>query len=164
MQPGTHVEVPLVGTATQGTETLEVESVQTITDSDGDHWYWIHAKHADNSPATVIAEIDHDDIDLSIVTENLKLRDIDSNPKSIWKFADQGQGVLVYQGQQYHYDDDASGDGTLSAPHTPDTDISFYRFDSKLNADLSLLLIQWPNDRFDVLALRIVNSAAVHLK
>lgn len=166
IQPGTQLELPVPDSDTPELETLRVDSIASLRDADGGQWYRIDGKRADQQPGIVLVYSAKGSVEVESLTTRLKLRDLQANPKMLWKFDKLGAGVLEYEGQHYQFNANESDD-TQHTPLQPagaPTDLSYYRFESAEDDDLALVIFEWSEDRFEVLHVGAVDAEQVRLK
>mgnify|MGYP001176837664 FL=1 len=164
IKPGTQLELPVVDTDTPALETIDIHTVATITYPDGTLWYRFNGKRRDQSAAAIIAHIENGQVEVVSSIRLLKLRDIGANPKQVWRMDKLAQGELNFENQPYKFNADESDDAKYVDTSGTQTSISYYKFENATDDDLSLMVFEWAEDNFEVLALEWVDSEKARIK
>lgn len=152
LKPGMQLQLPVADSDEDRMETLQIDSIGVFNDQGGGRTYRLDGRRPDGQVATVFLDTSAPKIEASVVLRRMKLRDVNANPKTLWKFDKLGEGELVLEEQHYRYNPEDSEDSryTDGKPGAAPREVSYYTFNCVEDDDLALVVLEWSDDDFEV--------------
>lgn len=163
LKAGVQLQVPVADSDEDKSDTLQVDGVGTFTNQSGGRWYRLDGRLADGKASTVFVDPSASPAEASVVLRRLTLRQLKARPQLIWRIDKAGEGELVFEDQHYRFSDDDSDDARYvdAKSGAAGREMSFYVFHCVEDDDLSLVVLEWGDDDFEVYQTGAVDAAKI---
>lgn len=165
LKPGTVLTV--AGPAAEAPlREMAITHVHSIR-SDGTVWYQIEGTYGDGQEGMVFADFATSPVKIETIVKKLLLRNLVDRPRKFLDAVEESEkGELVYEGSPFQYASAESDDGVFErdGDKTSTVEFNYLVFASKKDADLSIQIMRWDDDKFDTYLVKRAQPGDVKVK
>ena len=135
--------------------------------SDGAVWYQIEGNYRDGKEAILYADFTTAPAKIEAIVKKLVLRNMVDRPRKFLDAVEEDEkGELVYEGSPFQYANAESDDGVFErdGDKTSTLEFSYLVFASKKDANLSIQVMRWDDDKFDTYLVKRVQPGDVKVQ
>ncbi len=148
------------------TRDISVTHVHPVR-ADGSVWYQINGTSGGGQEEVLYADFSVSPPKLEMVIRRVLLKKLVDRPrKFLDAVEDEEKGELVMDGVTFAYNDAESDDGFFEPDGNPAQafEFNYLVFTSSTDAALSIQVMRWDDDKFDVYLVKQISAAEVRLK
>lgn len=135
--------------------------------SDGTVWYQIDGTFRNGQEGIVYVDFTTSPVKIEASVKKLSLRDLVDRPRKFLDAVEESEkGELVYEGSPFQYADSESDDGVFErdGDKTSTLEFNYLVFTSKKDANLSIQIMRWDDDKFDTYLVKRVPPGDVKVQ
>ncbi|MFZ3220845.1 MAG: hypothetical protein WA174_12465 [Rhodoferax sp.] len=135
--------------------------------ADGAVWYQIEGTYRDGQEGIVYVDFTTSPVKIETTVKKLSLRNLVDRPRKFLDAVEESEkGELVYEGSPFQYADTESDDGVFErdGDKTSTLEFNYLVFTSKKDANLSIQIMRWDDDKFDTYLVKRVQPGDVKVK
>ncbi|MFZ3126993.1 MAG: hypothetical protein WA136_03165 [Rhodoferax sp.] len=135
--------------------------------ADGAVWYQIEGTYRDGQEGMLYVDFTTSLVKIETTVKKLSLRNLVDRPRKFLDAVEESEkGELVYEGSPFQYADTESDDGVFErdGDKTSTLEFNYLVFTSKKDANLSIQIMRWDDDKFDTYLVKRVQPGDVKVK
>lgn len=145
---------------------MAVTHVHSIR-ADGTVWYQIDGTYRDGQEGILYVDFTSSPVKIEASIKKLFLKDMVGRPRKFLDAVEEDEkGALTYEGTPFQYADTESDDGVFERDSDKNSilEFNYLVFTSQKDANLSIQIMRWDDDKFDTYLVKRVPPGDVKVK